>query len=448
MKSGTLEHYVQYLQSFPRFSAKEYLALGRIELLLKLLGNPEKKMTGVQIAGTNGKGSVAATLDAVLHEAGYKVLTFTSPHLVSPTERFRINGKPVSEKILTSTLKIIKPLVTKVERSLHDRPTWFEVMLAMAVVLAKRNNVDLLVCEVGLGGRLDGTTALHLPVKVITSITHDHTEILGNTLQKIAHEKAGIIQDKNDSVITMNTGTALRVIREHCLAVDATLTAVYAKRNYHLERVTWQGTIFSIQNGPQHIRTKLVGAYQADNATLAWFALRELERRGFPTSPSDFRKGLLKINWPGRFQVWKEKETTIILDGAHNPDAAQQLATTFRTLHIPKKDVIVIAGVKKTKNVKAIVPVFSALGKSVLFPSLRELEHMVEPTKLLHFANNGVVADSLESAWNSALHQKPKFLLVTGSLYLLGAVLAHKKGTSKRFALRDDVFSVTKKVHG
>ncbi len=447
MTKNALVAYVDYLQSFPRFSVKEYLALGRIEHLLKLLGNPQRHMTGVQIAGTNGKGSVAATLDAVLHEAGYKVLTFTSPHLVSPTERFRINGKPVSEKTLAGTLSIIKPLVTKVEKKLHDRPTWFEVMLAMAVVLAQGNKVDLLVFEVGLGGRLDGTTALHLPVKIITSITYDHTEILGNTLAKIANEKSGIIRNADNTVITTNTGTALRIIRKHCLAVNAKLCLIQNKRDYTMEGVTWHGTTFSVKNGPHHLRTKLVGAYQADNAALAWFASRELERRGFPTTRNDFRKGLSRINWPGRFQMWKEGTTTVILDGAHNPDAAKQLAATFQTLRIPQSKTIVIAGVKKTKNVKEIVPVFSQLGKSALFPTLHELEHMAEPSQLLRYAKNGVVVDSLDSAWNKALQQKPKFLLVTGSLYLLGAVLAHKRGTKKGLSLRDDVFSVTKRMH-
>lgn len=447
MNRNALSAYVEYLQSFPRFSAKEYLALERIAYLLKLLGNPEKNMTGVQIAGTNGKGSVAATLDAILHKAGYNVLTFTSPHLVSPVERFRLNGKPISEKKLVGLATAIKPFAKKVERKLHDRPTWFEVMVAMAVLLAKKNKVDLLVCEVGLGGRLDATTALHLPVKVITSISHDHTHILGTTLAAITKEKAGIINRTEDRVITANSGTALRVIRERCLSVDARLTVLRDGKDFAWKGTDWRGTTFAVRNVPRPFRTPLLGRHQAENAALALSALQELATRGFPTTKKDVRQGLAAVHWPGRMQRIRQRGTNMLLDGAHNPGAACALARTVRDLRLRKNDLAVIIGLKETKNAQRAVPVLASLGRTVCFPRLDEIEHMSKPENLNTIWSKGIIVDSWQEALKLAKQQGARYVLITGSLYLIGNVLA-KLSNKQSLGLRDDTFPITTKRHG
>lgn len=447
MTRNALTAYVDYLQSFPRFSAKEYLALERIEYLLKLLGNPQANMTGVQIAGTNGKGSVAATLDAILNAAGYRVLTFTSPHLVSPVERFRINGKPISENRLVELVAAIKPFVKKVEQKLRDRPTWFEVMVAMAVLLAQRNKVDLLVCEVGLGGRLDATTALHLPVKVITSVSYDHTEILGKTLVAIAKEKAGIINRVEDRVITANTGTALCVIRERCLSVDAQLNVVRDGKDFTWKRTDWRGTTFTVKNVPRTFRTTLIGHHQAENAALALQALRAVSELGFPTTQNDIRKGLRAVAWPGRMQRLSSRGTTIILDGAHNVSAAQALAQTVKELQLNKNQLSVIIGMKQTKDAKHTVPVLASLGGTVYFPRLETMEHMSRPEDLLIFSSKGQTVDSWQDALDQARRRRTKYVLIAGSLYLIGNVLGTLEKRRTQNSFRDDVFRIIQQRH-
>jgi dihydrofolate synthase/folylpolyglutamate synthase len=322
--------YVAYLRSFPRFSAQAYLQLERIQLLLKYLGSPEKKLKGFQVAGTNGKGSTTAIIANVLQTAGYRTGAFFSPHLVSYTERIQINGRPIAERALVRLLHRLKPAVIRVEKELADRPTWFEVLTAAAALWFAEQKVAWSVFEVGLGGRLDATTALHLKYKVITDIGKDHVHILGRTIPTIAGEKAGIIQP-GSIVVTSNAGPALQVIKKRCQQEGAELLPASRVTS---SSTSLNGTSFRIhskrRNRASHlINLRLIGEKQSINAGLAF----DITRAALRLPVTTIITGLERATLPARCQILRRQPLTI-LDGAHNPRAIMELIKTIKKLQV------------------------------------------------------------------------------------------------------------------
>jgi len=377
---------------------KAWLDLRRVEKLLEKLGNPEKNLKGVHVAGTNGKGSVSASLQSILTQAGYKVGLFTSPHIFKMTERIRIDYQDISEKRLAKYFEYILPYVKKVKQEINDQPTWFEILTVIAILYFRDEKVDFVVFEVGLGGRLDATNVLNLGISAITDISIDHKEYLGNTIAKIAKEKAGII--KSDSVvITSNQGTTLNVIKKVCKEKMAKLIKTDKISNKY--------------------KLKLLGEHQRRNAGIVLGAINELKEK-YKISEQAIKNGFLKIEWPTRFDVRFKKlgknKITIIIDSAHNPGGFKTLVKTFKDLKYKKAIVLFSAKVTKDakKNLKILRPIIS----EIIFPKLK-MDLMYSTVQLKKYYKNGQIME-LNLAIKKAIYLALKNnlpILICGSIY-------------------------------
>jgi len=294
------EKAVEILTSQGKFRIK--LGLERVLALLELFNNPQDSLKCIHVAGTNGKGSTCVILDSVLSSAGYKTGLYTSPHLVSYTERVKICGKNISEEVFA---KIVSEITDVAEKN-DIHATEFEILTVLALVYFCREDVDFVILETGLGGRFDATNVVKNPlVSIITSIDLDHTDRLGNTIEEIAFEKAGIIK-QNCPVITSKNNNGLEIIKKKSeeLNLELFLTEPQARKELSLN-----------------------GDWQKENLSLALKVVDILEQKGFKIPEAAISKGLKKVVWQARYQF--VKELNLIIDGAHNPSAAKMLVNTL-----------------------------------------------------------------------------------------------------------------------
>src|SRR5258708_3959543 len=315
----------EYISRIGRFGMK--LGTERTRAILDRMGEPDRGLAGALIAGTNGKGSTGACLASILQAAGQIVGFMPKPHLVSYTERIQIDGTPISERDFAQTLEDLKPTLNAIADEMGPA-TEFEMLTAMALAyLAPR--VDRLVCEVGLGGRLDATNALDLGVAVITNVDLDHQKYLGDTIEQIAREKAAIIKP-GTRVITGCEGVALAIVEEHAAKAAAQLWRLGREINVESRSQGWEGHVLSVSGpGFEHsdLELALVGEYQPANAALAVATAHALG----DISDGAIRKGLKSARWPGRLQVVAE-HPRVVLDGGHNPAALTKAGRSLRSL--------------------------------------------------------------------------------------------------------------------
>jgi len=348
MPISTIEEAMQFIYRTSWKGSK--LDLSRITALMQLLGNPQKKMKFVHIAGTNGKGSTAAMLASILEEAGYKTGLYTSPVIHTFGERMQVNGKPVTEAELIHIANHFKQYVDM----MPDPPTEFEVITAMSLWFFYEKQCDIVVLEVGMGGRLDATNVIDTPeVAVITSIGLDHMAELGNTVDKIAGEKAGIIKANGTTVCHPQVEVVTHVIRMKCKEQDSKVTFVddtaIVATGQGLEGQSFE------YNGLKNLQTPLLGTHQLRNAAVAIETAKALRERGWNISEDALRNGLKKTLWPGRFEIMKRKPIFIV-DSAHNPQGIQTTVDTLCTL-FPDKKFIFLFGVLADKDYKAMLEI-------------------------------------------------------------------------------------------
>ena len=417
----TYEESLAYISRFGRFGMK--LGTDRTRAILDRMGNPERSLKGALIAGTNGKGSTAVCLASILQSAGRNVGFMPKPHLISYTERIELNGRPISEQDFSRTLEELIPALEEIKGEI-GQATEFEMLTAMALAyLAPR--IDRLVCEVGLGGRLDATNALDLGVAVITNVDLDHQKYLGDTIERIAHEKAAIIKPGNH-VITGCEGVALEIVEDHARKAGAKLWRL--GREIRLESTSkgWAGHTFTV-TGPafEHsdLSIPLVGDYQPANAALAVAAAAVL---GDATNGA-VRRGLASTVWPGRLQLIATGPR-VILDGGHNPAALTRSGASLRRLIGSERLVTVFAMLSERNPVE-------------LLAALRLLDPAAAVfTEPASAAGHAISADELAATYHSAAEavtparaalERARELagpdgnvLVCGSLYLVGEILA------------------------
>ncbi len=386
------------------------LSLKNIKLLLKKLNNPQNSLKVIHIAGTNGKGSVCAMLSSILKEANYKVGMYTSPHLKDFRERFLINNKKISEEDIVKYYKKIKPLITS--------QTFFEVITAMAFLYFRDKKVDYLIAEVGLGGRLDATNTIEPIISVITNIGLEHQEYLGETIEKIAFEKAGIIKNKIP-VITGTKGAALKVIKK------------IAKKNnskiYHNGKST-------------NIPLKLNGDFQLENASIAIETIKALNKHyNLKIKTDTIKKGLLKTIWHGRLEyigvskrnpmcqkssISKHIEKNILVDCAHNLDAVKALKKELNKIKKGYEKLYLIIGILKDKDHKSILKELAPLANQTILvkPSI---PRALEPRILAKDLKNYIIIEDAKKALKYAkrIAKDNDLILVTGSIYVVGEVL-------------------------
>lgn len=402
--------------------------LDNIAEVMALCGNPERKFFSLHIAGTDGKGATAAICESVLRHAGYRVARYTSPHLVSVTERFWIDGKPVSEEQLDRAAE-------RILQCRPDRLSYFERLTAVAFQLFAESGVQIAVMETGLGGRLDATNLVSPSLAVITRIGMDHTDILGDTLEKIAWEKAGIVKAGGAVVCGAMPEAAEAVIkkvadekRAKFIRVPETISVTAQSRALSGQRLslsTWNREIGGFD-------FPLAGGFQCENAATAAAALECMNDLGFEISGKAFRNGYKNVVWPGRFELISD-DPPVIVDGAHNPCAAVALVDALRSCGV-KRGVAMVAGFCGDKDVanflETVAPMVSAYW-AVAVSNPRTLG--VEQNKVLALAS-GIgrvggaqsVGDALRSARDWA-RERGVPVVVCGSLFLVGEVLAAER---------------------
>lgn len=325
--------------------------LSRTRTLLAALGDPHKKLRFVHVAGTNGKGSTAAMLASCLQAAGYRVGLYTSPFINRFNERIQVNGEQIPDDALVRLVERVRPAAD----AMADVPTEFEIITALGMLWFAEEKCDIVVLEVGLGGRLDSTNVIDAPeAAVIARIGLDHTKLLGTTLAAIAGEKAGIVKPGSAVVSWPQDAEAMAVVEAAAAAADDTLTVPDFSR-LAVGAVDWNAPgapVRSFSYGRfANLRTKLLGSYQPSNAALAIETAVALRERGWRISDEAVRQGVADAAWPGRFEIVRagEGEPTIVVDGGHNPQGAQALVDSLVDVFPGRKPVFII-GVLEDKD--------------------------------------------------------------------------------------------------
>jgi dihydrofolate synthase / folylpolyglutamate synthase len=415
----TYQESLDYLTGLGRFGIK--LGLERTQALLHALGDPHELFQGVLVAGTNGKGSVCAMIASVLQAAGYRVGLMPKPHLISYTERIQVDQVPISEANFAVLLTEIQPLINKVAAELGP-PTEFEILTTAALYYFGRAGIDLLVCEVGLGGRLDSTNVLDLGVEVITNIALDHTQHLGSTLEAIAAEKAGILKP-GSIAITAAQPPALGVIGGAAQRLGVPLLRLGHEITLAAVDKEWAGVeadVTTPSGSYQKLRVPLLGLHQAENAALAVAAVDGLRSRGWDISGGALRDGLARTHWPGRLEII-DRHPIVLVDGAHNPAGLDRALATV--IHLAKgRPLAIVFGAMKDKDLTTMLDQLRASGVPVIFSAIN-WHRAASPAELAaRFSAESEVATSVNDALTRArqLVGRDGLVLVAGSLYLVG----------------------------
>lgn len=440
MKIRSLEDAVDYLFAhIPKTTSTEFpgeLGLTRMEALMKLLGDPQEQVSVIHIAGTSGKGSTAFLTSVALQSQGFKVGTHLSPHLLDIRERCLINNTYIPEESFVQYLNEIVFAVDRLKGSPVGNPTYFEILVAMAYYIFYKERVDFAVVETGLGGMFDGTNVVKNPSKisVITQIGKDHTAILGNTLKKIATQKAGIIQSGNAVISVWQHKSAREAIE--CAVDKAKTSVLWVKKgeSYKQVKVYVDKTrfVFLTQNKSIPFEVGLIGSHQAQNATVALTILNFVTTRNnsIVNIPA-LQKSFKDAHFAGRMDLRIHKKTQVVLDGAHNPQKMRQLLINAKNMY-PGYSFDFLLAFKQGKDAQAMIRMIAQHADHVtlapFFISNQDMKHLSQdPLKLREaFQKEGIkditVVSSAQEGYQHALQHEPKVLIITGSLYFLSEV--------------------------
>ncbi|GAM08448.1 folylpolyglutamate synthase [Geobacter sp. OR-1] len=415
----TYQETLEQIYGLARFGIKP--GLERISSLLSKLGNPHRKIRTVSVAGTNGKGSTAAFLSSILSTAGYRVGLFTSPHLISFTERIRINGAEIPEDDVVR-------LTAMVMAAAPPRTTFFEIVTAMALQYFSEQHIDIAIMEAGMGGRFDSTNITDPLVSIITPISLDHCEYLGSSLAAIAREKAGIIRPGRPVVCAGQDEAAMAVIEQYAAAGSSPLHV--AGREF---TAIWRDDFldyWGVRGSITGLKPALHGRHQAANASCALCAAELLADSGFVADAAACRLGLSTTSWPGRLELFATAPD-LMLDGAHNPGGSRVLAEALA--EFPGKRIIMVIGVMQDKDVAAILAPLLPHAAEV-FCVAPALERAMPAGELAAAVQRigmectvaGTVAEGVQAALAAA--GPDDLVLVCGSLFTVGEARAFLLG--------------------
>ncbi|HXA28286.1 MAG TPA: folylpolyglutamate synthase/dihydrofolate synthase family protein [Candidatus Angelobacter sp.] len=399
--------------------------LDRIGALLDELGHPEQGLRGVLVAGTNGKGSVCAMVDAVVRRAGLGSVMLVKPHLISYRERIVIDGEQIPEALFAALVERLRPAVDAVEQ-VAGAPTQFEILTALGILAAAERRPDVLICEVGLGGRLDSTNVLDLGVAAVTNVAMDHAQYLGDTVAQIAGEKAGILKPGND-VVTAATGEALDVVRRQAHTVGVRSLRVVGEdirvEGRSLGRGGTEVDLATAEGLQTTLQVPLPGLFQATNAGVAAGVVLALRERGVPLSDDALRDGLARVHWPARLQ-WVPGSPILLLDGGHNPAALQAVIPAVREL-TEGRPLSILFGAMLDKDVPAMLDLLRPLGAPPVFTQMGTPRAMSAVDLARSWGPGSRAISSLPDALQAAqlLAGRNGAVFVCGSLYLAGDVL-------------------------
>lgn len=430
---------LDYIYSFidyerePRPRDAAHYDIRRMDELLARLGNPHLKARTVHIAGSKGKGSVAVMIASALTASGYTTGLYTSPHLHTFNERIRVDDKLISNRELVALVEKLKPEVEVVnEKATYGLLTTFELITALGFAYFKLKGVDFQVIEVGLGGRLDATNVVQPEICLITLISFDHMEVLGNTLVEIATQKAGIIKPNSIVVTSPQVDEVDKVIEETCLGCKAELLRVGSD-------VTWQSLGFDYNRqslrvkgrlGSYELSIPLLGQHQLENAATAVAALEVLAENGFHISRDSIAEGLAKVRWPGRLQVLS-CHPLLVVDGAHNPTSARKLKQSLEQ-YFDFDRAILIIGTSFDKDIAGIIAELVPLFDRVIVTRSTHPRAMATAPVVAEFSRHGVEAqatDDISIALPLALSLagEKDIICVAGSLFVVAGAIEQAK---------------------
>ena len=431
-----IEQFIDYERS-PDFARQaRFYNLNRITQLLDLIENPHERLKVIHVAGSKGKGSTAAIIASVLTHAGYKTGLYTSPHLITPRERCRIDNELISESEVACYIGKLKPAIETVSDSEFGRVSFFEIYTALAFIYFADKGTDFAVIEVGLGGRLDATNIVSPVTTVMTPIGLEHTSILGETYTEIATEKAEIIKQKCPVAVAPQHPEAYTVIEKVAKERNAPIVEVkniVEKKSYkpilNSDGVT-KAQQFDVETATENYRQlilPLLGHHQYINASTAIAAIECLKHKGYEITKDSIYEGFKNVTWHGRFQLIKSSPL-VVLDGAHSPVSMEVLCSTIRD-SISYTQVVFIVSLMKDKDLASIGKIISKTADSVIVTQIPDNPRVI-PAETIHDSWSGLFQ-------NIKIHKTPKeaitmglssasptdLICVTGSLYLVGQAL-------------------------
>ncbi len=421
----TYEEAMEYIENVGRFGSN--YGLKRTYRLLDILGNPQDKLKIVHVAGTNGKGSTTAMITKMLRGCGYKVGMYTSPYLEVFEERIQINGENIRKDVFVMLLEEVKKAVKVVVLEKYDHPTEFEILTALMFLYFYKEEVDYAVVEVGLGGTMDSTNVLTPVVSVITSISMDHMNILGNTIEEITNQKAGIIKENKSVVLYPNEENIEKIIlkkaeemnAEACIVKreDARLLVIDKENNYQLIEVKGNYNTYNI-------KLPLLGKYQILNLAVAINTVEVLlSKENIHIDKECIEKSLEDVEWKGRLEIIK-KSPLVVIDGAHNIGGIKSLSSTIDE-YFQYKNMYLMLGILADKQVNEMIEVITPKAKKVfaLTPHSERAE-LAEDLKreILKVNSNCEAFEDYEEAFLKVYKEADKddLIIISGSLYMIG----------------------------
>ena len=417
---------MDYILNTAKFGSN--YGLGRTEKILELLGNPEKKIKCIHVAGTNGKGSTAIMITKILREAGYKVGMYTSPFLEKFEERIQINGENIQRSELSQVVTKVSKAVDKVEKLGYENPTEFEIITCAAFLHFYEKNVDFVVLEVGLGGRLDSTNVVDPLLCVITSISYDHMNILGNTLKEIASEKAGIIKKDKTVILYPQEDESEEVIENMARGKNASIIKVHenSARLLEVKKIGskyYQNIEVKTKNYVYDIKLSLLGKHQLLNCSTAIHCIEELIHLGVNVSKKNIILALKNVEWKGRLEVL-ESDPLVVIDGAHNRDGIKKLSESIGT-YFKYNKIVLILGILADKEVEKMVEVISKKAEKIItvtpHSNRAELSKDLETVVKKYNPSCESMDDYKEAFLKGKQYcHKDDLLLISGSLYMIG----------------------------
>lgn len=418
------EEAINYIKETAKFGSK--YGLERTEKLLEFLGNPHKKVKTIHVAGTNGKGSTTAMLTSILMENGYNVGTYTSPYIEEFEERIQINRNNILKSDLCDVVSKVKEAVEKVCECGYGNPTEFEIITCCGFLYFYNKAVDFIVVEVGLGGRLDSTNVIEPILSIIGSISYDHMQILGNTIEAIAYEKAGIIKPNTPVVLFPQVKEAEKVVEEVANKNNAPLIKVpnnIAIFDKIIKKDTLMQHIKIDDNFINEYDLSLLGVHQVLNSSVVIYAVKELINLGVNISKESVIKGLSKVKWFGRLEIMNDNPM-VVIDGAHNIDGIRNLCESVKK-YFKYNKMILILGILADKQVKDMIDTIAPMASKIICvtPNSERAELASELKKEIEKLNiNCESIEDYEKAYEKALvySDDDDLLLVSGSLYMIG----------------------------
>lgn len=418
---------LQFIHESHKFGMR--LGLDNIKKLLELLGNPQDNLNIIHVAGTNGKGSTCSFISSILKESGYKVGLYTSPFLETFTERIRVNGENIREEEVGKIVSLIKEKIEIMVSEGYSYPTEFEIVTAMAFYYYNQEKVDFVALEVGLGGRYDATNVIDKPVvSAITSISLDHTGILGDTLAKIAFEKGGIIKEDCPTIVYPQQEEASEVIKNICAEKKSKYIECDFK-NIEIKSSNINSQIYNCNINGKELRDleiKLIGDHQIKNSIVALNVIEYLNDIKITNiSEENIRKGLLETKWPGRIEKISENPMFII-DGAHNEEGAKSLANSIDK-YFENKNKILVIGMLEDKDIESVLDLLIPKFNKVITTTPdnpRAIDANKLKEKIERYNIEVTCKPNIKEAVDYALEisNKDDVIISAGSLYMIGNV--------------------------